>query len=164
MMKGELTALQYSTATDSMCRLNIYAADVLKNFDVSAMTDVTGFGLLGHLLPIARSSGLTAFIIEAAVPVLPDMEVLQEEFGTKGVCKVKEYVDEFLTVQEGVLPEKVSLFAEAETSGGLLVFIRPDQAEKALGRIRENGDKEAAVIGYAEKTQVKNEYLKVVRK
>jgi len=163
MMKAELTPEQYRTATDSMSRLNMYAASVLKDFRVSAMTDVTGFGLLGHALPVVRSSGLTAFILESAVPVLPDMKTLQLEYGAKGVCKVTEYVDEFLTVQEGVLSSRVSLFAEAETSGGLLVFIHPDDSEKALKRIRENGDEAAAIIGYTEEAQVKNEYLKVLR-
>lgn len=163
MMKAELTPEQYRTATDSMSRLNMYAANVLKDFRVSAMTDVTGFGLLGHALPVVRSSGLTALILESAVPVLPDMKTLQDEYGTKGVCKVTEYVDEFLTVQEGVLPSSKSLFAEAETSGGLLVFIHPDDSERALKRIRENGDEAAAIIGYTEEAQVKNEYLKVLR-
>jgi selenide, water dikinase len=163
MMKAELTPEQYRTATDSMSRLNMYAANALKDFSVSAMTDVTGFGLLGHALPVVRSSGLTAFILDSAVPVLPDMKTLQQEYGTKGVCKVTEYVDEFLTVQEGVSPSSVSLFAEAETSGGLLVFIHPDDSEKALKRIRENGDEAAAIIGYTEEVQVKNEYLKVLR-
>lgn len=163
MMKADLTPLQYRIATDSMCRLNMYASDILRSFRVSAMTDVTGFGLLGHALPVTRSSGLTAYISAEAVPVLPDMEELQKEYGAKGVCKVTEYVDEFLTVQEGVPTDRVSLFAEAETSGGLLVFIHPDDAGKALKRIRENGDEAAEVIGYTQEKQVKNEYLKVIR-
>lgn len=163
MMKGELTPGQYAAATDSMCRLNMYAAEVLRGFRVSAMTDVTGFGLLGHALPVMRSSRLTAFIDLESVPVLPDMQALQTEYGTKGVCKVTEYVEEFLTVQEGVPSSRVALLAEAETSGGLLAFVHPDDSEKALAGIREAGDVSAMIIGYAEEIQVKNEYLKVVR-
>jgi selenide,water dikinase len=163
MMHRDLSEGQYKAATDSMCRLNMYAADVLKHFRVSAMTDVTGFGLLGHAFPVAKSSGLTVFIQENSVPVLPDMQELQNEFGAKGVCKVTEYVEEYLTVQEGVSEDRVKLFAEAETSGGLLAFIHPDDAPEALKRIRENGDGSAEIIGYTETSEVKNEFLKVVR-
>jgi len=61
-----------------------------------------------------------------------------------------------------VEPLTVSLLSEAETSGGLLVFVKEGQAEKALSRIRDQGDEQAAIIGHAERRQVLNEYLKVV--
>ena len=163
MMKSNITDAQYRTATDSMSRLNMYSAEVLKKFRVSAMTDVTGFGLLGHALPIARSSRIKAFIQAESVPVLPDMQTLQEEFGTNGVCKVTEYVDQYLTVDQNTPEELVKLFAEAETSGGLLVFIHPDDAEKAVRRIRENGDEAAMVIGYTQPAEADNDFLRVIR-
>lgn len=162
MMQTDLDSPQYREATDSMCRLNMYAAGVLKEFSVSAMTDVTGFGLLGHTLPVMRSSGLTAVLSTEAVPLLSDTLALQKMYGAKEACKVKEYVSEYLTVQEGVSGALVTLFSEAETSGGLLVFIDAAQAETALRRIRECGDETAAIIGYTETSEVKNEFLKVV--
>lgn len=162
MMKGELAPYLYEAVTASMCRLNMYAANALREFNVNAMTDVTGFGLLGHALPVARSGDLTITVESGSVPMLPELVPLAGEYGPKGVCKVAEYVNDFLTVREGVEPLTVSLLSEAETSGGLLVFVEEGQAEKALARIREQGDDQAAVIGHAERRQVLNEYLKVV--
>lgn len=162
MMQEDLETGQYREVTDSMCRLNMYAAEVLKEFSVTAMTDVTGFGLLGHTLPVMKSSGLTAVLSAGSVPLLSDTRALQRAFGAKEACKVKEYVSEYLTVQEGVSGALVTLFSEAETSGGLLVFIDAAQSETALRRIRECGDESAAIIGYTETSQVKNEFLKVV--
>ncbi len=162
MMQTDLDSGQYREVTDSMCRLNMYAADVLKEFSVTAMTDVTGFGLLGHALPVMKSSGLTAVLSAGAVPILSHTIALQKMYGAKEACKVKEYVSDYLTVHEGVPGARVTLFSEAETSGGLLVFIDAAQSETALRRIRECGDESAAIIGYTETSQVKNEFLKVV--
>lgn len=162
MMKEGITDSQYQEVTDSMSRLNMYAADILNRFRVSAMTDVTGFGLLGHALPIARSSGLTVKINQNQVPLLSDIFELLERYTTLGVCKVSEYVNPYLTVQEGVLPDKLKLFTESETSGGLLVFIHPDDADGAVKMLRDNGDEASCVIGSAEKLEAEGKYLKVL--
>ncbi|MCK5133183.1 MAG: selenide, water dikinase SelD [Candidatus Sabulitectum sp.] len=163
MMKDGISDAQYREVTASMSRLNMYAADILNRFRVSAMTDVTGFGLLGHALPIARSSNLTIRIDQNSVPLLSDIFKLLERFTTLGVCKVSEYVEQYLTVQEGVLPDKLKLFTEAETSGGLLVFIHPDDADEALKMLRDNGDERSSIIGSVEELEYHNRYLKVMK-
>jgi len=162
MMKSDLTPGQYRTATDAMSRLNLYASRVLGGFRVSAMTDVTGFGLLGHTLPIARSSGVTIELMAKSVPFLPDMDHLQQEFGAKGVCKVEEYVTEYLQVLDGVSQARLKLLSAAETSGGLLACIHPDDAEQALNRLREAGDEAAALIGRVGPLQEEDLFLRVV--
>lgn len=163
MMKDGITDTQYREVTASMARLNMYAADILNRFRVSAMTDVTGFGLLGHALPIARSSNLTIQINQNSVPLLSHIDSLMLKYTTKGVCKVSEYVEDHLTVEAGVAPKKLSLFSEAETSGGLLAFIHPDDADKALKMLRDNGDEYSAIIGSAGKLEDDGRYLKVLK-
>ncbi len=162
MMKDGVTDSQYREVTASMSRLNMYAADVLGRFRVSAMTDVTGFGLLGHALPVARSSNLTVQIRQSLVPLLSDIYQLLERFTTLGVCKVSEYVDPFLTVESAVPPDNLKLLTESETSGGLLAFIHPDDADSALRMLRNNGDETSAIIGSVEKIENDGSFLKVV--
>ena len=162
MMKDGVSDSQFREVTTSMSRLNMYAADVLNRFRVSAMTDVTGFGLLGHALPVARSSNLTVQIRQSTVPLLSDIYQLLERFTTLGVCKVSEYVDSFLTVQSGVPPDNLKLLTESETSGGLLAFIHPDDAEKAVTMLRNNGDETSAIIGSVEELEKDGSFLRVV--
>ncbi len=163
MMKDGISDSQYREVTASMSRLNMYAADILNRFRVSAMTDVTGFGLLGHALPIARSSNLTVQIDQNSVPLFSDIFQLLEKFTTLGVCKVSEYVEPYLNVQAGVASDKVKLFSEAETSGGLLAFIHPDDADEALRMLHDSGDESSAIIGSVQKLKSDGSYLKVVR-
>ncbi|MCP4647971.1 MAG: selenide, water dikinase SelD [bacterium] len=163
MLKDGISNSQYREVTESMSRLNMYAADVLSRFRVSALTDVTGFGLLGHLLPIARSSSATVQIKQDCVPLFSDTLKLMERFTTLGVCKVSEYVDSYLTVQNGVDPDRLKLFTEAETSGGLLAFIHPDDADEAIKMLRDSGDEKSAIIGSVTELENNNEFLEVRR-
>ncbi len=161
MMKDGITTSQYKEVTSSMSRLNMYAADVFTNFRVSAMTDVTGFGLLGHALPIAKQGNLTIEIQANRVPLLTDIFKLLKTYTTLGVCKVSEYVEPFLLVQNRVSTQLVKLFTESETSGGLLAFIHPDDAEKAVRMLHDAGDERASIIGSVTELAEKDRYLRV---
>ena len=161
MQADGITQQEYNEVTASMSRLNMYAADVFTNFRVSAMTDVTGFGLLGHALPIARQSNLSINIQANTVPLLTDIFKLLKSYTTLGVCKVSEYVEPFLSVHNQVSTQLVKLFSESETSGGLLAFIHPDDAEKAVRMLREAGDERAAIVGSVTELTEKDKYLMV---
>jgi selenide,water dikinase len=147
LSRDALDTIHYDAFVGTMERLNLYAADVLRRFDVGAVTDVTGFGLLGHALPIARNAGVTLAVRADAVPLLPDTLQYLTEFYAKEVCKCRRYVAPFLEVAAGVDPAYPTIFSEAQTSGGLLVSIRPDQAEAAVAALRESGDPASAIIG-----------------
>jgi len=147
LTRDALDASHYDAFVGTMERLNLYAADVLRRFDVSAVTDVTGFGLLGHALPIARNAGVTLAVRARAVPLLPDTLQYLTEFYAKEVCKCRRYVAPYLQVDAGVEAAYPTIFSEAQTSGGLLFSIRPDQAEEAVVAVRESGDPASAIIG-----------------
>jgi len=142
-----LSLRQYKDFVDTMSRLNKYACETLLQFDISALTDVTGFGLLGHGLPFAQNSHVKLCIDSEKVPLFDDLFNLMEQYNPKGVCKTTEYIEEFTYVEENTDDRKVKIFSEAQTSGGLLAAINPDQAPEAIKALHNAGDTDSTIIG-----------------
>jgi selenide,water dikinase len=133
-------------AVMSMERLNRYAAESMAGFEVSACTDVTGFGLLVHALEMAGDS--------AAIKLCPDrLPVIPEAVGyandyllTAAGQRNRNRVEK--TVGVSALPFAAQeLMFDPQTSGGLLIAAPPDDAESLVRRIRDAGDERAAIIG-----------------
>ena len=162
MLNDGLTAEQFNVFVYWMERLNKYASEIMQRFDVSCLTDVTGFGLLGHSLPIARNAGVKIVINAKDVPLLPGLPGLLDSFNPSGVCKCSEYVEPYLKVGANVDRKYYTLFAEAQTSGGLLATVRPDQADTLVNTLREHGDTETAVIGYVKQLDDPSVLLEIV--
>lgn len=123
--QGKLRAEHANLARDSMCRLNRIGAELAAMDEVSALTDVTGFGLLGHLLEICEGSGLAASLTSSAVPALPAVT----EYIAMG-CVPGGTERNFASYGHKVSPlnaEQKALLCDPQTSGGLLVAIRDDQ-------------------------------------
>jgi selenide,water dikinase len=101
------------------------------------MTDVTGFGLLGHLHGLARESGLAAQVDAAAVPALEGVEALLEDDGavSGGSRRNREYADGFTTFAADVAPWRTRLVCDATTSGGLLIAVEPARAGELPGLV-----------------------------
>jgi selenide, water dikinase len=138
-------AIAYRAAVASMTRLNREAAAVALASAATAATDVTGFGLLGHLHRIATASGLGATIRSTAVPILPGVrELLAEGFVPGGS---QRNADQAVRYLDGSLegPTRV-LLADAQTSGGLLFACDPVAADAAVAQLRADGH-DAAVVG-----------------
>jgi selenide,water dikinase len=133
-------------ATASMERLNRYAAGVMSGFNVSACTDVTGFGLLVHALEMAGDSAAIV-IYPDALPIIPQAADYANEYlltaaGQRNRNRVEKLVD------VGALPFATQeLMFDPQTSGGLLIAVSPNEAEELLRRIRGAGDGAAAIIG-----------------
>ncbi len=137
---------QYKSFVDTMSRLNKYASETLTRFDISALTDVTGFGLLGHALPIAQNANVKVCIHSEEVPVYKDIFTLIEKYNPK-IQRTVEYVEPFTKIEENTNTKKVELFSEAQTSGGLLALIKANQAEKAVKALHNAGDTVSTIIG-----------------
>jgi selenide, water dikinase len=140
-----ILSVAYRAAVASMTRLNRDAAEVALSSGATAATDVTGFGLLGHLNRLASASGVGATIDAAAVPMLPGVgQLLDDGFVPGGSQRNADQAGRYL---EGSLdgPLRV-LLADAQTSGGLLFACEPELAEAAVERLRTSGH-DAAVIG-----------------
>jgi selenide,water dikinase len=142
-MAGEKAVRQ---AAASMERLNRYAGEAMRGFDVSACTDVTGFGLLVHALEMA-GGGASIILYPDALPFIPAAADYADDYlltaaGQRNRNRVEKLVD------VGALPFAVQeLMFDPQTSGGLLIAVSACEAEALVRRIRDAGDERAAIIG-----------------
>jgi selenide,water dikinase len=122
-------------AVEVMTTLNDSASAAALDAGAHAMTDVTGFGLLGHLHNLARESGLAAEVVAADVPAIEGVEDLLSDDGavSGGSRRNGEYADEFTSFADGVPAWRRRLVADATTSGGLLVALAPEHAGRVPG-------------------------------
>ena len=122
--KGKLREADIGLARDWMCTLNKPGSRFGKLAGVTAMTDVTGFGLLGHLVEMADGSGLTARIEYAKVPRLPGVEYYLDQGCVPGgtLRNFDSYASKLGRVQE--LHKRV--LCDPQTSGGLLIAVTPE--------------------------------------
>lgn len=159
--KDGLNEGQYKNFVETMYRLNKYASETILQYDVSALTDVTGFGLLGHALPFARNANVALHFDTEKIPFYKDVFHLMDTFYPQGVCKTEEYIEQYTFTDEHADTNKVKLLSAAQTSGGLLVAVRADQAEKAIQQLHNTGDIESAIIGEVceKKKEIGNFYL-----
>ncbi len=124
-------------APETMCRLNRVGAELGRLEGVTAMTDVTGFGLLGHLLEICRGSDLAAVLDFERVPLLPHVK----EYLAMG-CSPGGAGRNFASYGDQVAPldeERRALLCDPQTSGGLLVAVRPDAEAQFHEVVRAHG-------------------------
>ena len=118
-----------AAAVASMTTLNGAAADLLRDLAPHAVTDVTGFGLLGHLRELCAASGVHARISSAALPLLPGVERLARAgLVPGGSRRNREAADAYVDVAPGVDPVLAAIAADAQTSGGLLAAVAPEHA------------------------------------
>jgi selenide,water dikinase len=139
-----------ASATHSMATLNRGAAEIMREMGVRAATDVTGFGLLGHLRQMLEASGVAAWIEEAEVPILPGAMELAESgrFPGGSVRNLTDMGEDVLFPKR--LPQhRRLLLADAQTSGGLLMAVSDDSLPELLERLKDRAPV-AAVIGKIE--------------
>ncbi len=142
-------------AADSMAQLNRAAAEALRRFHAHAVTDVTGFGLLGHGLEMARASqaalatGLRLRFSAAALPLLPGAEDYAIEFQPRGLRDNRAFVAAAVEFAPEVSEARRALLCDPQTSGGLLIALPAEEAEALVADLRAAG-LPAASIGAAE--------------
>ncbi|MBX9789159.1 MAG: selenide, water dikinase SelD [Pirellulales bacterium] len=138
-------------AIEIMTTLNKVAADLLGGFDVHALTDVTGFGLLGHLRNVTSASGVHACVWADAVPALPAARAyLGKGIAPGGTHANWRFLEDWVTYDEKLSKEEQLLLCDAQTSGGLLASVASEQAHELVGALRSAGVASAAVIGRIE--------------
>jgi selenide,water dikinase len=131
-----------------MAALNGAASEEMKRFDAHACTDVTGFGLLGHTLEMAESSGVTVSLDVDRLPVLPRaLELAEGGYLTGGGMANREFVKDKVSLSGSIPPAMEMLLFDPQTSGGLLVAVGADRTDAYVAEIRGRGVTEATVIG-----------------
>lgn len=137
----------YAALVDSTTRLNAVGEALAKLDTVHAMTDVTGFGLLGHGLEMCRGSNLAAQIRFSDVPLLSGIaELAQVPFRTGAAVRNWESYGDEVTL-DGLDDWQRDLLCDPQTSGGLLVAVAPDNADTMLAAIRDAAFVNATVVG-----------------
>lgn len=146
--KGRLPPADLERVVAAMCALNRGAKNAALAAGARAATDVTGFGLLGHLHNLARSSGLSARLFAAAVPRFDFAGPLAEEGllpgGSRGnLC----FVSDFAEFDPAVSELERSILADPQTSGGLLIAVPPEGVAELVAALEAEGTLARAVIG-----------------
>ena len=149
--KVELLETQaYSDMISVMRRLNRYDAEIMRNFNVSSCTDITGFGLLGHAYEMAAASECSMVIDADNVPLLCSAGLFAEEgLIPAGAYSNREFLDGKVSVADDVKLFIEDLLYDPQTSGGLLISISEKESMKLLTRLKDVNEN-VAVIGWVE--------------
>jgi len=148
LKKDQLDAAGYAAMIAATTKLNRPGADLAALDAVHALTDITGFGLLGHTLELSRGSKLTARLRYADLPWLPGVEA----FARAGVATGASARNWSAYGRDIVLASSLddmaqTLLTDPQTSGGLLVSCAPEAVDEVLAIFRADGFNQAAVIG-----------------
>jgi selenide,water dikinase len=148
LRKNALDAAAYAEMLASTTLLNRIGATLGTEADVHAVTDVTGFGLLGHGLEMARASDVSLHIVASSVPFLSRARALAEDgFVTGASHRNWDSYGAGVKLPDGDSLTLRHLLTDAQTSGGLLVSCAADSAAELLARIRAAGYPAASIIG-----------------
>ena len=131
-----------------MSMLNRAAAEAMATVSVHACTDITGFGLLGHMRNIVRASGCSATVRLEDVPVIDAAwTYVREGIAPGGTHANWRFLSDSVEYATGIDKESQLVLSDAQTSGGLLIAVSPDEADKLIGELRSRGTPCAAIIG-----------------
>ncbi len=134
--------------TTTMATLNKAAAEAIQDVGVNACTDVTGFGLLGHLLEMMNGSHTTAVVQDNKVPLLPRAaELIGAGVVPGGTRDNYAFTAPSVSYGENVTEVQQLLLNDAQTSGGLLIAVDPKRAPELLQRLNDTGMSGAEIIG-----------------
>jgi selenide,water dikinase len=138
----------FQAALDTMKLLNDTGAEVMNKYGVKCATDITGFGLLGHAMKMADGSGVSIQIDSKNVPVLNQVMELIEMGCIPGAgFRNKEFTEEFCKFAPSVDYNHKMLLLDAQTSGGLLMAVKPDRVEDVLSDLKRSKYPASAVVG-----------------
>ncbi len=143
-------------AIEAMVKLNKDAGELLEEFSVSACTDITGFGLLGHSYEMAKGSGVTIELDISKVPLLPGTrDYVKNKAVAGGTKKNLNYYKKYCEGLEKISEEEQYIIADAITSGGLLISVKETKCEALVKKLKDSGTLASSVIG---KVVEKGEY------
>lgn len=149
--KDALSADAYTEMISSVTLLNKIGTELAQDPDIHAVTDITGFGILGHSLEMARGSGLTLTIDRSRLPLFQEAEALARQgYVTGASTRNWDSYGDGILLPDGLELWQRQLLTDPQTSGGLLVACAQDRAEPILRQIVEAGYPSARIVGQAE--------------
>ncbi len=148
LKKGELRDAGYAQMIATTTKLNTAGPDLSALSGVHALTDVTGFGLAGHALEMARGAGNELRLDWAKVPLLTGVrELAGHGFVTGASGRNWAGYGEQVLLPSGFAPQDQALLSDPQTSGGLLVACAPDALDEVMAVFKRHGFEQAAVVG-----------------
>jgi selenide,water dikinase len=140
---GEASPQAMAAIAASMTTLNKAAAEAMIQCGVTCATDITGFGLLGHLSEMVRQSEVTAEVWATEVPIFDEvLAYVRRGLISGAIERNREYASRYVGVESDVDEALAHVLYDPQTSGGLLMAVPPDRVEELLGRVES-----AVVIG-----------------
>jgi selenide,water dikinase len=138
----------YQAAVGNMAALNKNAAECLKEAGITACTDITGFGFLGHAAEMARASKVSLQISSQALPLLPGaLDFARMGLIPAGAYDNRRFLQDDVVFSAGVEQELQDILFDPQTSGGLLIPVKPEQAGLLVESMHQKGVANAVVVG-----------------
>ena len=135
------------SAVNSMVMLNKKASETLQNFNPNAVTDITGFGLMGHLIEICKGSNVSSNIKFSDINFLPGaIDLANEGIMPGGSKRNLEYAENYVKFSDSLSPTEKLLACDAQTSGGLLISIPNDEADQFISTYGHQAIKIGSII------------------
>lgn len=148
---GQLAEPHQGSLVKSMVALNDVASRILQNYNAHACTDVTGFGLMGHLLEMLARDELEVVVDSSALPLLPGaIEWASAGLIPAGMYRNRDFVGQACTVAPSVRREIADITFDPQTSGGLLFSLPDDEARLCLSALHDEGIAEARIVAVVE--------------
>lgn len=145
-MRGELPGDSLASVMTALDTSNVACVEILLDCEATAVTDVSGFGLAGHLSEMTRASGTGADIQLERVPALPDaVELLASGIASSLHDNNAQALSDF--EYSGTAQPRAALLADPQTAGGMLAAVPPERVQECLARLHEAGYNQAAAIG-----------------
>lgn len=143
----KITQDDLAQAIDVMTDLNAGACEAMLTVGVNAVTDITGFGLIGHTHELADAGGITVELEADAVPLLDyTLELARKKILTRAYKSNLEYLGDRFAAKD-VEDTLVHVLADAQTSGGLLISVAQDKADALVSELKQRNTRAAAIIG-----------------
>ena len=135
-------------AIDTMRTLNKSAAEAMTEVGVNACTDITGYGLLGHILEMCKGSNVSATIEFNSMPFINGVfELAQDGVIPGGTKRNLDFVREDINPTEHLAEFQLHMLADAQTSGGLLISVPPNKVEALVSALKSNRTLASHIIG-----------------
>jgi selenide,water dikinase len=145
---GKSSTRHMKSVSRSMTQLNRVASEIMLEAGASAATDVTGFGLMGHLGEMVSQSKVTAEVYTDRVPVVDGvLDYIRHGMISGAIERNREYASQYVTVADGVTEEMECAMYDPQTSGGLLIAAPEEKVAVLMKRLKDRRVKHAAIIG-----------------
>ena len=146
--QGKVSDGVIQTALDAMATLNKSAAEAMMAVGANACTDVTGFGMMGHLKSMVRASGVAATVKASSIPVLPGAwELLDQGIAPGGTHRNLNSVNDVMNWHPELTERQQIMLCDAQTSGGLLISVPSEKSADLLSKLQDVGTLAAQVVG-----------------